>query len=568
MLDFKIVEKNDGEKELHTSISGKALLTIPQLNKGTAFSRAERQTFGLTGKLPCNIECLDEQVKRAYVQYKSYDEQINRNIHLNSILNTNQVLFYRLVKNHIEEMLPTIYTPIVGNAVKVFNKKFMQPRGLYISYDDQDRIEEILDNRSNPDIKLIVVSDGEGVLGIGDQGVGAMAIPVAKLMVYTAFAGINPLNTLPIMLDAGTNNKELLEDPLYLGWRHPRLSGEEYNAFIKKFINAVKKKFPHVFLHWEDFGRTNAYQNLITYRKDTCSFNDDIQGTGVVALAATLSACLHTNTSLKEQRIVVFGAGTAGMGVTDSICSGIEHAGLTTEQAKACFWLIDRPGLLTEHSDDITEAQKPFIRSKAEIENWQVADKNNITLLEVIKNVKPTILIGASARAGAFSEDVITEMAKHVDRPVIFPLSNPTEKAEAKPEDIMKWTDGKAYIATGSPFPAVECNGETCKISQCNNYLAFPGIGLGVISIQAKQLSDKMLAAASQALSRYTCQDAHSLLPSISQAEDASKRIAIAVAKAGIEEGLANIDINKPIEELIEENIWEPHYLPYKLVTD
>lgn len=564
MLQFKIKKDTNGQEYIETSISGKPLLTIPQFNKGTAFTKKERKSFNLTGKLPDKVETLEDQVQRAYIQYQSFDEKINRNIHLNNLLNSNQTLFYRLIKDHIKEMLPTIYTPIVGNAVRVFNKKFMHPRGLYISYEHRDDIEEILDNRSNPTIELIVVSDGEGVLGIGDQGISAMAIPVAKLMVYTAFAGINPLNTLPIMLDAGTNNQELLDDPLYLGWRHPRLTGDEYAEFIDKFIKAVQKKFPHVFLHWEDFGHTNAYRNLVKYRHEICSFNDDIQGTGVVAISAVLAALEKTKSSITEQRIIIFGAGTAGMGVADNLCQAMCRCGFSQKKAYAKFWLLGRAGLLTKHSKRISEAQKDYLRDSSEIEHWLVKDKTNITLLETIENVKPTILIGCSTSAGAFNEAVVKCMAKHVERPIIFPLSNPTEKSEADPADLLKWTNGKALIATGSPFEEVQYNNKKIPISQCNNYLAFPGIGLGVIAIKAKHVSDNMLWAASKTLSEYTDPNNPALLPDIEEAQAVSRQVAIAVAEAAIDEGLATVDSKKSIPDIIDENIWEPHYLPYR----
>src|SRR3990167_835837 len=379
MLDFTIKTDANGQEYLETSMTGKALLSVSQLNKGTAFTPEERHTFKLMGKLPNKVETLDEQVHRAYLQYQSFDKQINRNTLLNSILDVNQVLFYRLVQDHMKEMIPTLYTPVVGKVVQTFSEKFMNPRGLYIAYPDRDHIEAILDNRSNPNIKLIVVSDGEGVLGIGDQGIGAMAIPVAKLMVYTAFAGINPLNTLPILLDAGTNNETLLQDPLYLGWAHRRLAGDQYGDFIDQFIRAVKKKFPHVFLHWEDFGRTNAYRNLIKYRQAMCSFNDDIQGTGVVTTAAVLAAVKKTPVPLADQRIVIYGAGTAGMGVVDNLCRAFCQLGLQREAVKKQFWLIDKSGLLTVHSTDITPSQQPYLRTAEEIQTWSVKNKQSIS---------------------------------------------------------------------------------------------------------------------------------------------------------------------------------------------
>ncbi len=564
MLNFKIVKDANGEKKLLTSIYGKALLTIPQLNKGTAFTEQERLEFGLIGKLPPHVETLEEQVVRAYLQYLSHETEIQKNSYLNYLLNVNQVLFYKLIGLYAAEMLPKVYTPVVSNAVEQFSQQFFQPRGLYISYEDQDRIELILNNRSNSDIQLVVVSDGEGVLGIGDQGAGAMAIPVAKLMVYTAFAGIDPNVTLPIMLDVGTNNKRLLSDPMYLGWRHERVTGKEYDIFIEKFINALKKCFPKVFLHWEDFGSYYSYHNLIRYRQEICSFNDDIQGTGVVAVAAILTALKQIKQSLHEQRIVVFGAGSAGIGVSDRIYKTMVDYGLSPEEAKSKFWLIDRSGLLTEYTENPTKAQSEFLRSKHDITGWKAADIHHISLAEVVENLRPTILIGCSAVSGAFTEEIIKNMARFVERPIILPLSNPTEKVEAIPENIIHWTQGKALIAAGSPFPEVIWQGKTYAISQCNNYFAFPGIGLGVIAVRAKEVSDKMLKAASAALSDSTQKEQHRLLPTIEQLPHTSRQIAIAVAQTALQEGLARFDSPHSIEEEIDSIIWTPHYLPYQ----
>lgn len=563
MLNFKIKEDANHNEYLETNLDGKALLTISQLNKGTAFSIDERHMFKLTGKLPVKVETIDEQAARCYAQYRSFDKQINRNIYLYQLLNHNQVLFYKLVSDHLIEMLPTIYTPIVGNAVKEFNKKFMQPRGLYIAYEQQDNIEEILNNRSNPEVNLIVASDGEGVLGIGDQGIGGMAIPQAKLMVYTAFGQVNPMNTLPILLDAGTNNEKLLNDPLYLGWRHPRISGKDYDVFIDKFIQAVKKIFPHVFLHWEDFGRNNARRNLDAYRKKICSFNDDIQGTGIVAVAALLAALRRNKTDITEQRVIIFGAGTAGTGITDAICKAFIDAGLSEEEAQKRFWLLDREGLITIHSNDVTFGQSPYVRTQSDIQDWKVKNIAEINLLETIKNTKPTVLIGCSAQQGVFTKKIIKEMAKHVEHPIIFPLSNPPELCEATPADILNWTKGKALVATGSPFEPVVLKGETYAISQCNNYLAFPGLGLGIIAVRAQSLTNAMIAAASNALSQYTIDYKHTLLPTIKDAQDASRKVAIAVAKAAIEDGVSELKDPTDVASLVDKIRWEPHYLPY-----
>ncbi len=566
MLNFKVKTSIANQSYLETALYGKALLSISQLNKGTAFTYEERRTFNLLGKLPNQIESLEEQVKRVYLQYKACPDQLAKNTYLNNILNHNQVMFYRLIQEHIEEMLPTIYTPVVGNAVQAFSKKYVGPRGLYISFEDQDLIEEILDNRTNPIVDLIVVSDGEGVLGIGDQGIGAMAIPVAKLMVYTAFGKIDPLNTLPILLDAGTNNQELLNDPMYLGWRHPRISGREYEIFIEKFVNALKKKIPQVFLHWEDFGRNNAYRNLIEYRTSLCTFNDDIQGTGVVALATLLAAIRKIKSSLIEQRIIVFGAGSAGMGITYNIFKALVRSGLSEDEARQRIWLVDRQGLLTENVGDITEAQRTYVRSATEISQWTVENPEHISLLEAVSHIQPTVLVGTSACANAFTEAVVKTMHQHCPHPIILALSNPTEKCEADPQDLIEWTDGNVVCATGSPFEPIKYKGKIYPVSQCNNYLSFPGIGLGVITVKAKHLSNDMLWAAITALSEYAAIDSDHLLPTIAHAPAASKLIAVAVANQAVAEGLAGIEITESIENLVQRQRWEPEYLPYKRV--
>jgi malate dehydrogenase (oxaloacetate-decarboxylating) len=567
MIHYRIVKDSAGQKTLEINLKGKAMLNIAQFNKGTAFSEEERQSFGLLGKLPCGIEGIEQQAKRALEQFHRFNEPLNKNSYLNSLLNQNQNLFYYLLENHLEEMLPMVYTPVVGQAVTHFHKRSLRPRGLYISYPEMDRIDEILDNRTNAEIQLIVVSDGEGVLGIGDQGADAMAIPVAKLIVYTAFAGMNPNYTLPIMLDTGTNNQELLDDPLYLGWRHPRISGDQYNEFVDKFVSTCKRKFPKLFLHWEDFGRTNAYRNLSQYRENLCTFNDDIQGTGVVALAAMLAAVHFKKEELKDQRIVVMGAGSAGMGITERIAKSMEND--TSENfAESCFWLVDRFGLITDKAQEITPAQKPYVKSNDLIADWDVKDPNNVSLEEVVKNLKPTMLIGTSAQAGAFTQDIIEMMAEYNEHPIIFVLSNPNEKAEATPVDMLTWTKGKALVATGSPFKPVEYNGETYTISQCNNYLAFPGIGLGVTAVQATHVSDEMLMAAALAISEHTHPEKRQLLPSLSEAQATSLSVAIDVAKKAIEQGFSPItDINEA-EQMVKQAQWKPRYLPYRYNPD
>lgn len=567
MLDFKVVcDSKTGCSYLETSISGKPLLTTPQLNKGTAFTGEERQAFGLLGKLPHRVETLEEQVERAYIQYASYNTLLQQHIYLNNLHDKNQVLFYKLLSCHLAEMLPIIYTPIVGTAVKQFSREYRQPRGLYISHADQTQLDSIISNRSNPEIDLVVVTDGEGVLGIGDQGIGGMDIPVAKLMVYSLCGGIDPTRTLPVFLDVGTDNTTLLSDPLYLGCQHPRLRGEKYDNFIDTFVMSIRRHFPQAFLHWEDFGRSNARRILDTYQDELCTFNDDIQGTGAVTLAALLAACHITGTDLTQQRIIVFGAGSAGTGISEQLIDAMIRLGLSIEEAYQRFWLIDYQGLLITDDSDLTKSQKPFARCREEIATWTIEGRNP-TLLETIQHIKPTTLIGCSAQSDAFSQAVVESMSVSCERPIIFPLSNPDEKCEAKPADIMNWSQGKALIATGTPFPPVSYGNRTLQISQCNNALVFPGIGLGVSAINAKRLTPEMIYAAAQTLSDFSPSKKDSTLPLLPVLEDAqivAKHIAVAVAKTAITMGLAQRNQSETLETLIETLFWEPRYLPFK----
>ncbi len=567
MLDFaKIIDKKTGKPMIKTSISGKHLLALPQLNKGTAFTQSERETFGLLGKLPHRIETLDEQVTRAYLQLSQYTTSLQKNIYLNNLHDKNHILFYQLLAQHLEELIPIIYTPTVGQAVQAFSREYRQPRGLYISHTYQEDLETILKNRSNPDIDLIVVTDGEGVLGIGDQGVGGMDIPVAKLMVYSACGGIDPSRTLPIFLDVGTNNVELLDDPLYLGCRHNRIYADEYDKFMDKFIHSIQKYFPHAFLHWEDFGRNNANRILLKYQHQLCSFNDDIQGTGATTLAALLAAADATELPLIQHRFVIYGAGSAGMGVSDQIVSALVRLGLRREEAYHRFCLVDRQGLLIDTDPNLTPAQKPYARKHVEFQHWNTTDKTQLTLADTVKAFRPTILIGCSAQPGHFTQEIITHMASYCERPIIFPLSNPDQKCEAKPFDILTWTQGKALVATGTAFDMVRLENRIFTIAQCNNALIFPGIGLGVITVQAKQVNEAMLWAAAEALSELSpIREDHflPLLPSLCDAEQISKKVALAVARAAIASKVARKH-PKNLEKLIEDSYWKPDYLPFK----
>lgn len=570
MLNFKLVrDPQTSEMYIETSLCGKPLLTTPQLNKGTAFTHEERKEFGLLGKLPHRVESLDEQVKRAYLQYSSYTTRLKQNIYLNNLHDKNQILFYKLLSRHLAEMLPTIYTPIVGTAVKRFSHEYRQPRGLYIAHSDKNLIEEIISNRSNPEIDLIVVTDGEGVLGIGDQGIGGMDIPVAKLMVYSLCGGIDPTRTLPVFLDVGTNNQDLLNDPMYLGCRHPRINNTDYDDFISTFVNEIHKQFPNAFLHWEDFGRGNARRILDQFQNQLCTFNDDIQGTGAVTLAALLAACEVTGVKLQDHRIVVFGAGSAGTGISDQIIDAMVKDGLSVEEARKRFWLIDRQGLLLSNDMDLTDAQKLYGREPKEIESWAINEKKYPSLTDTVRHVRPTILIGCSAQTGAFSQDIIETMSTSCERPIIFPLSNPDEKCEAQPSDILVWSHGRALIATGTAFPAVEYHNRLLEIAQCNNALVFPGIGLGVLAVNASRLTKEMILAAAETLAKFAPSKKDSflpLLPSLDDAQTVAKQIAIAVAKCAIDSGHAQKNQEEDIEKLVDGMFWEPRYLPFKKI--
>ncbi|KGP62863.1 malate dehydrogenase [Legionella norrlandica] len=568
MLDFRLNrDPQTGELYIETSLCGKPLLTTPQLNKGTAFTQEERKEFGLLGKLPNRVETLDEQVKRAYLQYSGYTTRLQQHIYLNNLHDKNQILFYKLLSRHLGEMLPIIYTPIVGTAVKRFSHEYRQPRGLYIAHSDKNQIEEIINNRSNPEIDLIVVTDGEGVLGIGDQGIGGMDIPVAKLMVYSLCGGIDPTRTLPVFLDVGTNNQALLNDPMYLGCRHPRIKSSEYDDFIKTFVNEIHKQFPNAFLHWEDFGRGNARRILDQFQDELCTFNDDIQGTGAVTLAAILAACDVTGLPLHEQRIVVFGAGSAGTGISDQMIEAMVKNGLNLADAYERFWLIDRQGLLLATDQELTDAQKPYARDPKSIQSWDINNRQSPSFTDTIRHVKPTILIGCSAQTGAFSQDIIETMSAACERPIIFPLSNPDDKCEAQPADILAWSKGRALIATGTAFPAIEYQNRMVQIAQCNNALVFPGIGLGVLAVSASRLTKDMILAAAQTLSKFAPSRKDSflpLLPSLDNAQIVAKEIAIAVAQCAIDSGYAQKNQDKDLVRLIDELFWEPRYLPFR----
>lgn len=551
---------------IETPLTGKMLMSLSFLNKGTSFTEQERTQLGLLGKIPAAVESLDQQVIRAYEQYRRYTVDLSRHIYLYSLHDRNEVLFYRLISDHLAEMMPIIYTPTVGSAVQQYSREFRKPRGLYISYPDRAHMEEIIANRTHQEIELIVATDGSGVLGIGDQGVGAMDIPIAKLMVYTICGGVNPCKTLPIMLDVGTDNQTLLDDPLYVGWRHPRLKGEEYDAFIDQFVTIVKKHFPDVMLHWEDFGRDPAHHILHRYKDEFCTFNDDVQGTGAVVLAAILAGVKKTNRPLADQRIVIHGAGAAGVGIANEIRNAMQRSGLSETEAAKRFWLLDSNGLIVSNSPTLKSFQTVYARDALETQDWPL-NQGKIDLETVVAQIKPTILIGTSAVAGAFTEKLVREMSKHVDNPIIMPLSNPTEKSEASAANLYEWSDGRALIATGSPFAPVNFNGKLHPIAQCNNALVFPGLGLGTLAVQARLVTDNMIWAACEALSELSpsLKDPEApLLPPFIDARKASYIIAQRVAEQARKEGVDRVGQGVPVAQLIDQLLWHPRYVPLK----
>jgi len=568
MLKFKIKQNKKGDFYLETNLTGKALLDTSKLNKGCAFTVKEREEFNLLGKLPHRVELLEQQSARHYKQFKMFTTAQEKNTYLNALHNDNETVFYKLISGHLEEMLPIIYTPTVSAAVEKFSIQFRRQRGIYLPYPERDRIETMLNNRLNPDVDLIVVSDGSAVLGIGDQGVGGMAICIGKLMVYTLCGGLNPHRFLPIQLDVGTNNKELLNDPMYLGWRHERISETAYDDFIEQFVSCVKRKFPKVFLHWEDVERNNAMKILNRYRNSLCTFNDDVQGTGAVTLGCILSALNRLKLNLKDQRIVIYGAGAAAMGIADHLVKALVREGLSENEAYAKFWMINRGGLLTDNRSDLNQWQRPYAKSPAHVSQWQLLSQDKIGLLDAVKNVKPTLLIGCSTAKDAFTKDIVQTMAKFVEHPIILPLSNPSSKSEATPKDLLQWTNGKALVATGSPFEPVTVDGQKIRIAQCNNAFIFPGIGLGVIASQANRLTDNMLIAASHVLANASHNAGiHTpLLPELTEFPEFSKKIALAVAEQAQKDGVANVTGKNNLKDNIETLFWLPQYYPYKKV--
>jgi malate dehydrogenase (oxaloacetate-decarboxylating) len=545
------------------NLRGMALLNRQRLNKGTAFTNEERTRLGLHGLLPPQVETLDEQAVRAYEAYNHKNDDLERHIYLRALQDTNEVLFYRLLLDHIEEMTPIIYTPVVAVGCEQFSHIYRRPRGLFVSYPLRDSIPSLLQNRPYEEVDVIVVTDGERILGIGDQGAGGLGIPIGKLALYTLIGGIHPERTLPVVLDVGTNNAALLGDPQYLGWRHERITGQEYYDFVDRFVQAVKQELPHVCVQWEDFAKAHARPILDCYRDQLLTFNDDIQGTAAVVMGAVLSALQVTRGALKNQQIVFLGAGSAGIGVADYLRAAMKEEGLADEEARRHFWIIDSQGLQHTRRSGLSAEQQVYAQPYERIENWAKAANGTVGLAEVIQNIPATILVGLSTVGGAFTEDIVREMARKVSSPVILPLSNPTTKSEAAPADLLRWTSGRALIATGSPYPPLEFEGRRIPISQCNNVYIFPAVGLGVVSAGARRVTDGMFLAAARALGTHSPARADSaapLLPAWNHIRKLAAEIAVAVALEAQRSGVAPKTTEEKLRAHVTANQWAPEY--------
>ncbi|MFU9136509.1 NAD-dependent malic enzyme [Erwinia tasmaniensis] len=556
----------ESKRPLYIPYAGPILLEFPLLNKGSAFSVEERNDFNLNGLLPETVETIEEQAQRAWRQFEDFKNDNDKHVYLRNIQDTNETLFYRLLDNHLEEMMPIIYTPTVGAACEHFSEIYRRARGLFISYPNRGSIEDMLQNATKQNVKVIVVTDGERILGLGDQGIGGMGIPIGKLSLYTACGGISPAYTLPVVLDVGTNNQQLLNDPLYMGWRHPRITGEEYDNFVNEFIQAVKSRWPNVVLQFEDFAQKNAMPLLERYRDEVCCFNDDIQGTAAVTLGTLIAASRAAGSTMSEQTVVFLGAGSAGCGIAEQIIAQMKSEGLSDEEARARVYMVDRFGLLTDKQPNLLNFQTKLVQKSEKLAHWDVAS-DSLSLLDVVRNARPDILIGVSGQPGLFSEEIVREMHKHCPRPIVMPLSNPTSRVEATPQDILAWTDGAALVATGSPFSPVLLKEKTYPIAQCNNSYIFPGIGLGVIASGATRVTDSMLMAASRALadcSPLVNDGRGPVLPEVKDIQGVSKVIAMAVGKAAQLAGVAVVTSEDVLSKSIAANFWLPQYRNYR----
>ncbi len=561
-----------GAPFLPVRVKGEELLTDPILNKGTAFPTAERAELGIQALLPPASNTIEQQLERVYANYARQPDDLNRYLYLIALQDRNETLFYRLLSEHTEEMTPIVYTPTVGLACQRFSHIYRKPRGLYITPDNQGQMRTLLAEAPYSGVSVIVATDGEGILGLGDLGAGGMGIPIGKLSLYTLGAGIHPARCLPICLDVGTANAELRHDPLYLGRKQPRLQGEEYYAFLDAFVAGVEEVFPGVLLQWEDFSRQKAWSVLDRYRDRICSFNDDIQGTGAITLAGVLGICTITNRPLTDHRFVVHGTGAGGGGIIHVILAGLMNAGLSAVDAKARVVGLDSRGLVRADRPGLELYKQAFAADPQLTTDWQVADQGRIMLQEVVANFRPTVLIGTSGQCGCFDEPLIREMARHVERPAIFALSNPTSRTEVTPADALAWSNGSALIATGSPFDPVEFGGRSHRIGQGNNVFCFPGIGLGVIVSGARGVTDAMLLAAAHAVADQVPRSDLAkgwFYPEMHNLRSVSRAVAQAVAAAAVAEGSAGDMMPDPAEitRRIDAQMWQPHYLPYRFAA-
>ena len=551
---------------VRTSLRGQLLLDNPLLNKGSAFTEDERRDLGLLGLLPYHPSTIDEQLARTYGNYQQKVTDLERYVFLTALQDRNETLFYRLLQEHITEMMPIIYTPTVGEGCRRYSHVFRRPRGLYIAYPHRDEISSLLENVASETVQVIVVTDGERILGLGDLGVGGMGIPIGKLSLYTLCAGIHPATTQAILLDVGTDNLDLLRDPLYLGWRHERVRGAQYDEFIDAFVRTVKQKLPNVLLQWEDFSKNNAGRLLERYRDELCTFNDDIQGTGAVTVAGLLTTMGITGSKLTEQRIAILGAGSSAIGICDQITAAVKYSGYSEADAKNALWLVDSHGLVHTQREDLESSKRKYARPIERVPDWQIDSAKTPTFLDVVRNVHPTVLIGTSAQTGAFTEEIVGAMSEFVERPIIFPLSNPSSKSEATPAQLLEWTRGKALIATGSPFPPTRVDQRLVKTGQCNNAFIFPGVGLGVIASGANRVTDSMFVVASRVLSDFSpaLEDPDdSLYPALENVREISRRVAIAVGREAMKLGLAK-GSKDSIEDRVDNKMWQPHYVVLK----
>ena len=543
--------------------SGRAVIDDPLRNKGTAFSEQERSALGLRGLLPPHIETLEEQVHRAYAALHEAHGPMGKHIYLRALQDSNERLFYRLVVDHLQEVMPLIYTPTVGEACQRFSEIYRRPRGLFVSYSCRDELDAVLAGIAREDIEVIVVTDGERILGLGDQGVGGMGIPIGKLSLYVACGGVHPARTLPVVLDVGTNNKDKRTAPGYIGWRHERITGDDYLRFVDEFVDAVKRRWPKALLQFEDFAIDHATPLLERYRDQLCMFNDDVQGTAAVALGTLYAGAGASGVPIAEQRVVIVGAGSAGSGIATQIMAAMVEDGRSPEQARASIYLVDRPGLLHDEMDDLRPFQRPIVQRAGDLRDWDRSGKaGEITLHDVVRQARPHAMIGVSGQPGLFTEDVVREMAEHVEKPILFPLSNPNTRMEADPGDLLRWTDGRALVATGSPVDPVHFGGREYEFAQCNNTYVFPAIGLGVHAVGAGRVTDEMLRAAARALGKLSpaaSSDGAPLLPPIQSIREVSIELAQAVAEKAIEQRVA-----VPVDDLrsrILGRYWEPSYV-------